>query len=227
MVTPLFVARDKSIRALEEAMEGEKLIFLATQEDPQVDEPSLDDVYEIGTLANIVQLLKLPDGTLKVLVEGQSRGRIDHWESADECIRVEFTELSDVEVVENAELEALVRSVCELFETYVSLSKKIPAEVAASVSGTQAPGRLSDTVAAHLSLRVDEKQELLALADPIERLERLITLLAREVEILEIEKKYVRGSRGRWNAAKKSTILTSKCGPSRKSLARAMNSKSS
>ncbi|ABA88930.1 ATP-dependent Lon protease (La) [Syntrophotalea carbinolica DSM 2380] len=207
MVTPLFVARDKSIRALEEAMEGEKLIFLATQEDPQVDEPSLDDVYEIGTLANIVQLLKLPDGTLKVLVEGQSRGRIDHWASADECIRVEFTELSDAEVVENAELEALLRSVCELFETYVSLSKKIPAEVAASVSATQAPGRLSDTVAAHLSLRVDEKQELLALVDPIERLERLITLLAREVEILEIEKKIRSRVKGQMERSQKEYYL--------------------
>ena len=150
MVTPLFVARDKSISALEEAMDGEKHIFLATQKDPQVDDPSFDDVYEVGTFAHIVQLLKLPDGTIKVLVEGKQRGRINHWSATEETIHVDFSVLDDTEVTEGPELEALLRSVSELFESYVSLSKKIPTEVAASVSGTQAPGRLSDTVGAHL-----------------------------------------------------------------------------
>jgi len=207
MVTPLFVARDKSIRALEEAMDGEKLIFLATQKDPQVDDPSLDDVYEVGTLAQIVQLLKLPDGTIKVLVEGQTRGRIEHWAANEECIHVDFSEISDVEVVEDSELEALLRSVSELFESYVSLSKKIPTEVAASVAGTQAPGRLSDTVAAHLSLRVQEKQELLSLCNPVERLEKLISLLAREVEILEIEKKIRSRVKGQMERSQKEYYL--------------------
>jgi len=207
MVTPLFVARDKSIRALEVAMEGDKLIFLATQKDPGTDDPTLDDVYEIGTLAHIVQMLKLPDGTIKVLVEGKTRGRIDHWGGIDDYIMVEFSDLADEEVDEDSELEALLRSVSELFESYVSLSKKIPTEVAASVAGTQAPGRLSDTVAAHLGLRVQEKQELLALCDPIERLERLITLLAREVEILEIEKKIRSRVKGQMERSQKEYYL--------------------
>ncbi|MGE4545606.1 MAG: endopeptidase La [Pedobacter sp.] len=207
MVTPLFVARDKSISALEEAMEGEKHIFLATQKDPQIDDPSFDDVYEVGTFAHIVQLLKLPDGTIKVLVEGKQRGRINHWTATDESIHVDFSPLEDSEVVEGAELEALLRSVSELFESYVSLSKKIPTEVAASVSGTQAPGRLSDTVAAHLSLRVQEKQELLSDLDPILRLEKLITLLAREVEILEIEKKIRSRVKGQMERSQKEYYL--------------------
>lgn len=207
MVTPLFVARDKSICALEEAMEGEKHIFLATQKDPQVDDPSLDDVYEVGTLAHIVQLLKLPDGTIKVLVEGKHRGRIDHWSATDESIHVDFSALDDSEVAEGSELEAMLRSVIELFESYVSLSKKIPTEVAASVAGTQAPGRLSDTVAAHLSLRVHEKQELLSVLDPIERLEKLFSLLAREVEILEIEKKIRSRVKGQMERSQKEYYL--------------------
>jgi ATP-dependent Lon protease len=207
MVTPLFVARDKSIFALEEAMEGEKTIFLATQKDPQVDDPSLDDVYEVGTVAHIVQLLKLPDGTIKVLVEGKHRGRIDHWSATDESIYVDYSAQDDIEVVEGSELEALLRSVSELFESYVALSKKIPTEVAASVAGTQAPGRLSDTVAAHLSLRVQEKQELLSVLDPIERLEKLITLLAREIEILEIEKKIRSRVKGQMERSQKEYYL--------------------
>ncbi len=207
MVTPLFVARDKSIFALEEAMEGEKTIFLATQKDPQVDDPSLDDVYEVGTVAHIVQLLKLPDGTIKVLVEGKHRGRIDHWSATDESIYVDYSAQDDIEVVEGSELEALLRSVSELFESYVALSKKIPTEVAASVAGTQAPGRLSDTVAAHLSLRVQEKQELLSVLNPIERLEKLITLLAREIEILEIEKKIRSRVKGQMERSQKEYYL--------------------
>lgn len=207
MVTPLFVARDKSIHALEEAMEGDKQIFLATQKDPQVNEPSLDDVYPIGTIAQIVQLLKLPDGTIKVLVEGERRGHIDHWAATDESIHVDFSLLTDSEVVEDSELEALLRSVSELFESYVSLSKKVPSEVAASVAGTQAPGRLTDTVAAHLNLRVQEKQELLVLLDPVERLEKLITFLSREIEILEIEKKIRSRVKGQMERSQKEYYL--------------------
>lgn len=207
MVTPLFVARDKSISALETAMEGDKLILLATQKDPQVDDPCLEDVYEVGTLAQVVQMLKLPDGTIKVLVEGQVRARIDSWNAEENHIQVAVTRLDDEDVAEDSELEALLRSVSELFESYVSLSKKIPTEVAASVAGTQDPGRLSDTVAAHLGLRVQEKQELLNVCDPTERLDRLVILLAREVEILEIEKKIRSRVKGQMERSQKEYYL--------------------
>jgi ATP-dependent Lon protease len=166
MVTPLFVARDKSIQALEEATKNDKVIFLATQKEPQVDDPVCDDVYAVGTVGEIIQLLKLPDGTIKVLVEGKQRSRIATWSATEEVIFVKTGAIPDAEVVETSELEALIRSVVELFEAYVGLSKKIPSEVAASVAGTQEPGRLSDTIAAHLSLRFRKNRICLPVSIP-------------------------------------------------------------
>jgi ATP-dependent Lon protease len=207
MVTPLFVARDKSIQALEEATKNDKVIFLATQKEPQVDDPVCDDVYAVGTVGEIIQLLKLPDGTIKVLVEGKQRSRIATWSATEEVIFVKTGAIPDAEVVETSELEALIRSVVELFEAYVGLSKKIPSEVAASVAGTQEPGRLSDTIAAHLSLKVQEKQDLLACFDPVQRLETLAELIAREVEILEIEKKIRTRVKGQMERSQKEYYL--------------------
>ena len=188
MVTPLFVGRPPSIHALEGAMGKDKLVFLATQKDPKVDEPEEEDVYAVGTIGQIIQLLKLPDGTVKVLVEGKRRGRINAFVHGDECLFVDVEELVDLPG-ESPEVEALLRSVNDTFENYVNLNKKIPPEIVASVAGLTDPGRLADTVVAHLNIRIPEKQEVLALADPLERLEHLLALLEREVEILQIEKR--------------------------------------
>ena len=187
-VTPLFVARAKSIQALEMAMDGEKLIFLATQTDPQIDEPEADDLYPHGTIAQIVQLLKLPDGTVKVLMEGKQRASIVNLHCEEDCYQAEVDAIEELSVEETPDLEAMIRSVNDLFEVYVNLGKKVPAEVAASVSALTDPGRLSDTVIAHLGVRIVEKQELLAEPDPCRRLEDIAVLISREVEILQIEK---------------------------------------
>jgi ATP-dependent Lon protease len=188
MVTPLFVGRPRSIHALEGAMEKDKLVFLATQKDPKIDEPGPGDIYEVGTLGQVIQLLKLPDGTVKVLIEGKSRARINAIVQREECVFVEIDEMTDVSV-STPESEALIRSIVEAFENYVNLGKKVPPEMVSSVSGITEPGRLADTVIAHLNVRIPEKQEILALIDPHERLEQLLALMGREVEILQIEKK--------------------------------------
>ncbi|OEU49685.1 MAG: endopeptidase La, partial [Desulfuromonadales bacterium C00003096] len=187
-VTPLFVARSKSIQALEMAMDGEKLIFLATQTDPQTDEPKAEDLYPHGTIAQIVQLLKLPDGTVKVLMEGKQRASIANLLCEDDCYLAEVDAIDELPVEDTPELEALIRSVNDLFEIYVNLGKKVPAEVAASVSALTDPCRLSDTIIAHLGVRIEDKQELLAEPDPCRRLEDIAVLISREVEILQIEK---------------------------------------
>ncbi len=189
MVTPLFVGRPKSINALEGAMEKNKLIFLATQKDPKVDEPEEDDIYDIGTLGQVIQMLKLPDGTVKVLVEGKSRGRIEALDKREDCIFAEIEIFPDTAPSPSPELEALLRSVNGTFDTYVSLSKKVPTEVASSVSSMTDVGRAADTIIAHINVRISEKQEILGLIEPRERLEKLLELMDREVEILQIEKK--------------------------------------
>ncbi|OGR29542.1 MAG: endopeptidase La [Desulfuromonadales bacterium GWD2_61_12] len=188
MVTPLFVGRPRSIHALEGAMEKDRMVFLATQKDPKIDDPGGDDIYPIGTLGQVIQLLKLPDGTVKVLIEGKSRGRITSFVQREECFFVGVEVLADPETV-SAEVEALVRSVLEAFENYVNLGKKVPPELVASVSGVTDPGRLADTVIAHLNIRIADKQEILSLFDPRVRLESLLAMIEREVEILQIEKK--------------------------------------
>jgi len=188
MVTPLFVGRPRSINALEGAMEKDKAVFLATQRDPRVDDPQTEDLYDVGTVGQIVQMLKLPDGTVKVLVEGKVRGRIQTLVPQDECLFVDIEELPD-EPVPSPEVEALTRSVIDAFESYVSLSKKVPPEMVASVSGLTDPGRLADTVIAHLNVRIGDKQDILEIVDSRERIENLLGLLEREVEILQIEKK--------------------------------------
>ncbi|MEJ2200358.1 MAG: LON peptidase substrate-binding domain-containing protein [Desulfuromonadaceae bacterium] len=188
MVTPLFVGRPRSIHALEGAMEKNKLVFLATQKDPKTDDPQEEDLYEIGIVGQVIQLLKLPDGTVKVLVEGKHRARMLDFMDRDECVFADIEPLVD-QPVTSPEVEALLRSVCETFENYVNLGKKIPREMVSSVSGISDPGRLADTVGAHLNVRISDKQEVLACIDPLERLELLLSMMEREVEILQIEKK--------------------------------------
>ena len=188
MVTPLFVGRPRSIRALEKAMEGERHIFLVAQNDSVVDEPEQDDLYPLGTIAKISQLLKLPDGTVKLLVEGLCRASINQLIEHDDYTLVTYDEVDEFQG-EVLESEALVRSVRGLFESYAGFSRKIPSEVVAALENISKPGVLADTIAAHLSLRVDEKQEILEQVDVNSRLETLLELMEREVEILKIERK--------------------------------------
>ncbi len=188
MVTPLFVGRLQSIRALEVAMESERLIFLVAQNDADVDEPELEDLHQVGTIAKISQLLKLPDGTVKLLVEGQSRALVRELIDAKDYVLVTYDAVDEV-CSGSLELEALVRSVRTMFKSYVTLSRKVPSEVVAAVENISEAGLLADTVAAHLSLRVEEKQEILELIDIAARMEALLELMEREVEILKIERK--------------------------------------
>ncbi|OQY17381.1 MAG: endopeptidase La [Desulfobacteraceae bacterium 4572_35.1] len=188
MVTPLFVGRPASIRALDVAMEGERLIFLVAQNDSEIDEPEQDDIYPVGTIAKISQLLKLPDGTVKLLVEGQCRAQVDELIEQEDYIAVTYQRIEEVRAG-SLESEALVRSVRSMFKSYVALSRKVPSEVVSAVENITVSGLLADTVAAHLSLRVDEKQEILELVDISARLETLLELMEREVEILKIERK--------------------------------------
>ena len=191
MVIPLFVGREKSILALDEAMDSGKQILLVAQKQADVDEPELDDIYRIGTLATILQLLKLPDGTVKVLVEGGSRARLTdtrmgEYFSAD----IELIEESDD--FENREVDVLKRSVISQFENYIKLNKKVPPEILTSLSGIDQPGRLADTVAAHMALKLEEKQKVLETLDVRTRLEHVMSLIDGEIDMLQIEKR-IRG----------------------------------
>ncbi len=186
MVAPLFVGRAQSIGALEKAQDNDKLIFLTSQKDPKVDNPEQDDLFQVGTVGKIVQLLKLPDGTVKVLVEGVWRAQISSFLRTESLLEADVIPL-DESISDSSELTAVMRAINTTFETYVGLSKKLPAEVSATVSGIDDPSRLADTVAGHLQIPITEKQEVLELLDPTDRLEHLLALLEQEIEILQIE----------------------------------------
>jgi len=191
MVIPLFVGRPKSIKALENAMEAGKGILLVAQKSAAKDEPSAEDLYEIGCIANILQMLKLPDGTIKVLVEGVQRGRVDSVEDQRSVFVAKVTPVPVPETDTN-ELEAMRRAIVAQFDQYVKLNKKIPPEILASLAGIDDPGRLADTIAAHLPLKLEQKQEVLEMFGAGERLERLLTQLETELDILQVEKR-IRG----------------------------------
>lgn len=188
MVVPLFVGREKSIRALEDSMGDRKQIVLAAQKKAQNNNPDEKDIYSVGTLANIIQLLRLPDGTLKVLVEGVSRIRVTKYVEKDSIFKVEGEPLDEF-VSSMVEAEAFVRSIKGIFENYVKLNKRIPPELLMSVLSIEDPGKLSDTIIPHLNIKVEEKQKLLELTDACRRLERLMGLIEGEIEILQVEKK--------------------------------------
>jgi ATP-dependent Lon protease len=191
MVIPLFVGREKSIRALERAMEDNKQILLVAQKNASQDNPTAEDIYRVGTLSTILQLLKLPDGTVKVLVEGVRRGRIVHLLGTEEYFYAQVQPLEGVGLDER-EGEALSRSILATFEQYVKLNRKVPPEILASLSSIDSPGRLADTVAAHLAVKLDQKQKILEIEDVRERLETLVTLLETEIDLLQVEKR-IRG----------------------------------
>jgi ATP-dependent Lon protease len=189
MVIPLFVGREKSVLALEAAMaDHDKTILLATQRDAKTEEPGPDDIYPVGTICQIIQLLKLPDGTVKVLVEGKRRGSIVDFVREQEFFEVAVRELAETGS-KGSEIEALKRGVSARFEEYVGLTSNVPAEVLQTVTAIGDPSKLADTIVPHLNLKVPQKQELLALAPVAKRMERLLSLMGAEIEILQIEKK--------------------------------------
>ena len=193
MVIPLFVGREKSIQALERAMGDDKKIFLVAQKDAGQDDPSPDDIYRIGTVSTILQLLKLPDGTVKVLVEGGERARVEAFVDNDDFFGAELTVLdAPEEDGDERELEVLTRSVLAQFEQYVKLNKKVPPEILASLTSIDDPGRLADTIAAHLSVKIDQKQTILEIESRRERLEHMIARLEEEIDLLQVEKR-IRG----------------------------------
>lgn len=191
MVMPLFVGRPKSIKALEAAMETGKSILLVAQKTASKDEPTVQDLYQVGCMANILQMLKLPDGTVKVLVEGTQRADISQIEDSLGYFNCEATPQA-LENIEQSETEALKRAIVAQFDQYVKLNKKIPQEILASLSGIDDASRLADTICAHLPIKLDQKQVLLEMSDVVKRLESLLGQLESEIDILQVEKR-IRG----------------------------------
>jgi ATP-dependent Lon protease len=192
MVIPLFVGREKSINALDTAMQEDKKILLVAQKNADIDDPAISDIHEIGTLSTILQLLKLPDGTVKVLVEGAERVHITSYEDTDAFFTAHVEALPAEDEGEEKELEVLTRSLLAMFDQYVKLNKKVPPEILTSLSGIDEPGRLADTIAAHMSLKLEEKQKILEINNCRARLERLMVLIEGEIDIMQIEKR-IRG----------------------------------
>ena len=191
MVIPLFVGREKSIEALEVAMRADRRIMLVAQKQADIDDPKADDLYRIGTVATILQLLKLPDGTVKVLVEGVDRARIERL-NPGEYYSAEIESLPDVESYDEREMDVMSRSVISQFEQYVKLNKKVPPEVLTALAGIEQAGRLADTVAAHMSVKLAEKQKVLEILDVKKRLEHILVAIEGELDVLQIEKR-IRG----------------------------------
>ncbi|RMR13249.1 Lon protease [Pseudomonas amygdali pv. ulmi] len=191
MVIPLFVGREKSIEALEAAMTGDKQILLLAQRNPADDDPDEKALYNVGTIAIVLQLLKLPDGTVKVLVEGEQRGSVERFIEVDGHYRADVALIDEVDAPDR-ESEVFVRSLLAQFEQYVQLGKKVPAEVLSSLNSIDEPGRLVDTMAAHMALKIEQKQEILEIIDLSARVEHVLALLDAEIDLLQVEKR-IRG----------------------------------
>ena len=192
MVIPLFVGRSKSIAALDAAMSGDKQIFLVAQKSAADDDPDIEQIYEVGSLSNILQLLKLPDGTIKVLVEGVKRARLIDLMETDSMFVARAAALETEGLDNEEEVDILSRSAMAQFEQYVKLHKKLPSELLSSLAGLDDPSRLADTIAAHTSVKLEEKQLMLEQVNVRERLERLIQLLEKEIGLMQTEKR-IRG----------------------------------
>ena len=188
MIVPLFVGRDKSVKALEDVIQDDKQILLVAQKNAGQDDPGVEDIYEMGTIGTVLQLLKLPDGTVKVLVEGSQRAKIVRYVENPEFFQAEAELLEDV-IDDGKDLEALSRSVVTQFEQYIKLNKKIPPEVLVSLNQIEDPGKLSDTIASHLALKISEKQELLEFVSAADRLERADSFMESEIGVLQVEKR--------------------------------------
>ncbi len=188
MIVPLFVGREKSVRALEDVMKDDKQILLVTQKNAAQDDPSTDDIYKVGTVGTVLQLLRLPDNTVKVLVEGVKRARVLRYTDNDEFFQAEAEVLPDVEG-QGQELQALSRAVVSQFEQYIKLNKKIPPEVLVSINQIEDIGKLADTVAQHLNIKISDKQALLEVPTISERLERVYAFMESEIGVLQVEKR--------------------------------------
>src|SRR5215475_7538157 len=188
MVVPLFVGRDKSLSALEEAMAGDKQLLLAAQRRAKTDDPAEEDIFSIGTVGHIIQLLRFPKGPVKVLVEGRARARIRGFAQSEPFFVCDIEDVEELDE-DGGEVHALMRSVQDVFEDYVKLNTRIPPEMLVSVRTIDEPGRLADTIVAHVALKLKDKQELLETASPAKRLERLGELMQGEIEIRQVEKK--------------------------------------
>ena len=188
MIVPLFVGREKSVRALEDVMKDDKQILLATQKNASQDDPTSDDIYSVGTVGTVLQLLKLPDQTVKVLVEGGARAKIIKYTDNPAFFQA-WAETVPEKVGDQSEVEALSRAVIGQFEQYIKLNRKIPPEVLVSINQIEDPGKLADTVASHLALKIPEKQELLETETVTQRLERIFGFMESEIGVLQVEKR--------------------------------------
>src|ERR1700744_4971301 len=188
MIVPLFVGREKSVRALEAVMKDDKQILLVAQKNSSQDDPTVEDIFRVGTVSTILQLLKLPDGTVKVLVEGGRRAKILRFRETESFFEAKTEPMPDV-AGEAKELEALGRTVVSQFEQYIKLNKKIAPEVLVSLNQIEEPSKLADTVASHLNLKIPEKQDLLEIAKVSERLERVFGHMEAEIGVLQFEKR--------------------------------------
>ncbi|MDB5511047.1 MAG: lon, partial [Enterovirga sp.] len=188
MIVPLFVGREKSIRALEEVVKGDRHILLATQVNATDDDPATENIYDVGTLATVLQLLKLPDGTVKVLVEGACRANVRKYVRTEEFYEAEAEAIEDAKG-DLVEAEALARSVVSEFENYVKLNKKVSPEVVSAVTQIEDPSKLADTIASHLAVKISDKQEVLATPTVAQRLEKVLGLMESEISVLQVEKR--------------------------------------
>jgi ATP-dependent Lon protease len=188
MIVPLFVGREKSIKALEEVMREDKRILLVAQKNPADDDPAIDAIYQVGTLAQVLQLLKLPDGTVKVLVEGSERARVQRFTPRTDFFEAEV-QATPNEIGAETEVEALARTAVTQFESYVKLNKKVPQEVLATIGQITDFAKLADTIAAHLAIKIPEKQELLEMTSVQGRLEKVFALMEGEISVLQVEKR--------------------------------------
>jgi ATP-dependent Lon protease len=186
MVVPLFVGREKSVRALEEAMQRGRKLLLSAQRDAKTDDPSPQDIFTLGTLATIVQMIKLPDGTVKVLVEGKARAEVQSFEEEDDYFLVSLRLIDEQEDL-TVEVEALIRSIRAAFDNYIKLNKKVPPETLSTVQSITDPARLADTIVAHLNLKIEDKQRILEVTSPRERLEEIYGLMQAEIDVLQVE----------------------------------------
>ncbi len=206
MVIPLFVGREKSIHALEKAMAEDKQILLVAQKNAATDDPGVDDVHLIGSISSILQLLKLPDGTIKVLVEGGQRAKIAHFLSMNELFAARVTSLF-TDKIDEKEIEALKRSIMSRFDHYIKLNKKVPPEMLNSLSSIEDPGRLADTIAAHIAIKIEEKQKILEIIDVQKRLEHLVALMESEIDLLQVEKRIRKRVKGQMEKSQREYYL--------------------
>ena len=207
MVAPLFVGREKSIRALEEAMKNDKKILLSAQKDAKTNDPGPEDIYSVGTVGTIVQMLRLPDGTVKVLVEGKNRASLKSFNDENKFFSVQAEDLNEI-VETDSETNAIMRTLIESFEDYIKLNKRVPSETRATITAIDDPSKLSDTVASHLSFKLSDKQEILENLDSSKRLEAIYEKIQSELEILQVEKKIRNRVKKQMEKAQKEYYLT-------------------